>query len=99
MEKYLLTEKSCENCSGVHVGAWVVSASVPSPYKSLVLLNMKWKTSGDQYMDGLICETAHYRAGCEICIIHILGSLCFNFTGTNMSSESAAYVSFCSSLT
>ena len=71
MEKYLLTEKSCENCSGVHMGAWVVSAGVPSPYKGLVLINMKCKTIGDQYMDGLICVTAHPREGCEMCIVPI----------------------------
>ena len=40
MEKYLLTEKSCENCSGVNVGAWVVSAGVPSSCKGLVLIIM-----------------------------------------------------------
>ena len=35
------------------------------------MLNMKWKTSGDQYMDGLIYMTAHLREGCKICIMPI----------------------------
>ena len=37
----VLTAKSMDNCSGVHLGAWVVSAGVSSPYKGLVLLKMK----------------------------------------------------------
>ena len=53
-----------ENCSGVHVGAWVVSDGVPSSYKGLVLFNMKWKTRGDQYIDALNCMIAHPREGC-----------------------------------
>ena len=46
-------------------------SSPVSSYLCPHILNMKWKTSGYQYMDGLICMTAHPRERCKMCILPI----------------------------
>ena len=69
MENYLLTGKLLRNLFWCTHGCVGGVSWCPHPILRSSIFNMKWKTSRDQYMDGLICMTTHpaEHCACSVC--------------------------------